>query len=86
MLFDEVFRQMKHHFCRKSIEEREQNSDTSSAGKERKELGEILARSVVDQKRLEDQMQAERARLADHLYANGMFKSISTVYTQFGLQ
>ena len=69
---------MKHHFCRKSIEEREQNSDTSSAGKERKELGEILARSVVDQKRLEDQMQAERARLADHLYANGMLKSIFT--------
>ena len=41
------------HFNRKSMEDKETN-------KEVKELGEILAKSSIDQKRLQAQMQEEK--------------------------
>ena len=52
------------HFNRKSMEEKETN-------KEVKELGEILAKSSIDQMRLQAQMREEKERMEKHLFPKG---------------
>ena len=66
------------HFNRKSMEDKETN-------KEVKELGEILAKSSIDQKRLQAQYQEEKERMEKHLFSEGTYIVYVMMSNQFFL-
>lgn len=61
---EDVEKSIMQEVTRKSMEDKETN-------KEVKELGEILAKSSIDQKRLQAQMQEEKERMEKHLFSKG---------------